>query len=228
VESSDPLVDNFPHRLSPVNRNWKDGVPVYQEFMNSKQSFDNFMNSKNIAKFWPASMKESTRNFFSSRWVVNDLLMSQKTAKYSQIYTLHQCIHNPYLTDYIPWALESDYDAIEIVKSTLNTTPKKDWNMVEMKNHLVAMAVISGDYALAEKILSENVELVNNEKKWRELMLRIYLLLMTKNEEKVHQISNHYLKTCENPDIIEKKIAKIINWSRKAIHSGQVSLWNEG
>ncbi len=225
VESSDPLVDNFPHRLSPVNRKWKDGVSVYSEFMNSKQSLENFMGSESIAKFWPPNIKEATSNFFSSRWVVDDLLMSQGTAKYSQPYTLHQCIHNPLLVEYIPWALGSDYDAIGIVKSILTTVPEKDWDIASMKKHLIAMAVMSGDYMLAEKILSANAEHVDKKNKWSELVLRIYLLLLVNDDEKVAQISQHYLETCDNPDVIESKIVEIVDWSKEAIRSSQISLW---
>jgi len=227
IESSDPLVDNFPHRLSPVNRKWKDGVSVYREFMNSRQSFKNFMHSENIAKFWPPGIKKITKIFVSSRWVVDDLLMGQGTAKYSQIYTLHQCIHNPLLNGYIPWALGSDYDAIEIVKMTLTTVPEKDWNMADMKVHLVAIAVMSGNYQLAERILSSHAEIVDTGKKWNELVLRIYLLVLVNDEDKVAQISKEYLATNANPDKSKNKITDVLDWSKKAIGSGQVNLWKQ-
>ena len=227
LESADPLVDNFPYRLSPVNREWKDGVSVYLKFMNSEKSLENFVHSKNIAKFWPSNIKESTNNFFSSRWVINDLLMGQGTAKYSQLYILHQCIHNPLLTGYIPWALGSDYDAIEIVKSILSTVPERNWDIANMKNHLISMAVMSGDYSLAEKVLSANAELNDNNKKWEELILRIYFLLLVNDDKRVEQISKDYLETCDNPDVVENKIIKTVNWSKEAIRSGQISLWKQ-
>lgn len=226
VGATEPLVDNFPYRLSPVNRGWRNEVPVYRDFMNPEESLENFMHSDTIAKFWPHGIREASKEFFSAREVVNDLLMGQGTAKYSQLYALHQCLHNQRLRDYIPWALGSDHNTIEIVKSIMKTGPEKDLNISDFKVHLVAIAVMSGDYRLAEKILASNAEPTNHNRKWHELVLRIYLLLLVYDDEMVAQISKQYIATNPNPEMTAKRITKVVDWSKKAIRSDQKYLQN--
>lgn len=223
VASSKPLVDNFPHRLSPVNRQWKEGASVYREFMDLKDSFSNFMTSKNVARYWPALMIDATKKYFPSRWVINELLMGAAGTKYSQLYILHLCLHDPDLKEYIPWALNSDYYAIEIVKDILKTKPEIELDPTAIKQHLVAIAAMSGNYSLAEQILASNTQQTTKDGSWREIALRIYFLILSGEKEKMEQVSRQYVANSSDPVKTREKISEVINWSEKAISTARKS-----
>lgn len=213
ISSSEPLVDNFPYRLSPVNRQWTEDVSVYREFMNPKDSLSNFMTSENVARYWPASLKDAAQQYFPSRWVINEMLMEARIAKYPQLYTLHLCLHDPNLKDYIPWSLKSDYRAIEIVKDILRKEPG-GLDPTVIKPHLVAMAAISGDYFRAERILgSARVQSLDD------VALRIYFLVLSGNRQRLERVSRQYVESSTTPAKTSQLISQMINWSENAIRT---------
>lgn len=221
VDSSEPLVDNFPHRLSPVNRQWKETLSAYREFMDPEKSLSNFMESKNVARYWPASLRDTSKKYFYSRWIINDLLMGQGMRNYPQLYTLHQCIHDPTLMEYIPWSLDSDYDAIEIVKNISETTPKNKVDVPAIKQHLVAMAVMSEDYLSAERIIALTDHNPNGGNSWQEVSLRIYFLILSDEMQKAQEVARRYVERSSDPVTTQKKIDVIINWSKQAISTAK-------
>jgi hypothetical protein len=140
---------------------------------------------------------------------------------YSQLYILHLCLHDPDLKAYIPWALNSDYYAIEIVKDILKTKPEIELGPTAIKQHLVAIAAMSGNYLLAEQILASNTKQSTQNSSWQEIALRIYFLILSGKMEKVEQISRQYVANSTDPVKTQEGISEIVNWSEKAISTAR-------
>ena len=57
-----PLVDNYSHRLSPVNRNWRASLPAYKAFLDSSRSWRNFTTSVIMDRYFPSEIRDQSKS----------------------------------------------------------------------------------------------------------------------------------------------------------------------
>ena len=149
-----PLVDNYSHRLSPVNRNWRASLPAYKAFLDSSRSWRNFTTSVIMDRYFPSEIRDESKKYFANREVINNLLIGSEMRGKLQMQLLNDCLRDPLLRPYISWCFDSNIKAMNLIRNDAiqghdSTFYKGD------ENNLAALAAVSGQFENAEKFISE-------------------------------------------------------------------------
>ena len=217
IAGSLPLVDNYPKRLSSRNKTWVEDISVYRDFMNVKDSRENFKNSDILPKIWPDSIRSKSDQYFVSRQIINAML-EPKTPK---VINLHRCLQDPKLQSYILWAFLSDHyaqDIImkEIVGKNINAVLQEEERVIPLLRHLAAGALQEGNYQLADQYLSAATEILSPQQTNSINMyysFRIYLQYIMGNKDLAREITQRYVQITKNgKDKRNQEMAAYWSW----------------
>lgn len=75
TEYTNPVTDNYPHRISPYWRGGSDGVGLYSQFLDIKRRKESFINSGYVQKLFPGELISAIANEFSREGVISALFM---------------------------------------------------------------------------------------------------------------------------------------------------------
>ena len=233
IKGTLPLIDNYPRRLSANIPNQNTDIPVYRDFMDPSSARDNFMSSDYIRKMWPENIIAETDKYFQTRPTL-DKLFTIKMKNY-QVATgaLHDCIHNPLLKSYIPWTLNSDRYAQNIVERVRakGSGPIRNPLMVP---HVAATAIQDRDFKLVERYLKALTDII--EKKALDgailhpetantfhllIHYRIYLLYISGDSESARGLANGYLNA-QTSDEGKKQIETFWKWVVQTAKSNDI------
>jgi spermidine synthase len=230
IRDSVPLTDNYPKRLS----SYVGPLPVdtYIDFMDSIGSKENFLNSKGIAKMWPDSLYKKTGKYFPSARIINEILFHKPNwRRFPDIIYLHRCIHDPLLENYIPWLLNSNQDAQNIISAVLKENPGKSIERAEIYIHRAADALRKKNYLQAEDYLRLAVDgyarwsQKNDYSYFKYCAIRMYLLFMNGDIEGAKRVGQEYVNIIGikkgEADRIETrvKIEGYLNWLTHTLNS---------
>jgi len=149
-----PLTDSYPKRLTHRNYAPDTSLPVYMGMLSAELCRRNFSVGKTIVRLWPPSLIPSTLAHFGPQRTIN--LLTATTSV--NIPLLHECVAQPALRDYIPWALGSDGCAQSILSAKLGAGDAGDFekrhdmeDSADVYRHLVAYEMQRGDYRAADR-----------------------------------------------------------------------------
>lgn len=145
-----PVVDNFPHRISPYA-----GSPElesrYGEFLNADKSRDIFAASPHIQKLWPEELARSSLKYFDHRNVVHDLQATKDAAVSGQrvgsVAVIHQLLSETDLATPVLWSLGSSQRQLNIVDKIQPDRPRHVMVLLNLGHGLMA----ARDYAGASE-----------------------------------------------------------------------------
>ncbi len=140
-----PLVDDFPHRLSP--HPVTQGESRYQELMEIDRSRRRFETSAHIAHLWPVELRGASLPFFAYRHAINNVLSPrQKTGPQRfRFEVLHEILTRSTLRTLPLWLLSTDERELRIVEG-LPATLRED---AEVDRILGDGAMSERDFAAA-------------------------------------------------------------------------------
>ncbi|MDY6972087.1 MAG: spermidine synthase [Thermodesulfobacteriota bacterium] len=193
ISESLPLKDNYPGRLSPVNRKWKDNLHVYRDFMGRESSRTNFMQSRTIKMYWPGRLHKTAEKYFAVRDTINEMLLPPTMRIIPSIINLHECIANPLLQGYILWAFGSDHKAQRIVGKAFTESENGKLDLSGSHHHLAGGAAHNGNYTLAEHYLDLASAANGGGYGFGTTVFRMYLLCLTGNERRAEEIGLGYI-----------------------------------
>lgn len=203
-----PLADNYPARISQELLDERFIDPAYLELLDARGSFENFKQSRVIARIWPAPLRERAEQFFPSRDFVFQVLGGYEGL--DMLTRLHRCLSYSYFKMFLPWALESDPDAQAILAEAINRG--EAFGIDEAGIHLAARAVMQGDYTLAESYYGQLAE------RWHERSdelygMRFYLLYRAQEIQKAGELAKEYIAVSEyGVKEREEKVKQFFAW----------------
>lgn len=205
IGDAQPLVDNFPKRLSPHLL----PMPLaeaddYIGFMNHPASSSNFKTSLHIKQLWPSSILENTEKYFASARIINELLVFKSTwVRYKDAYYLNNCLHDPLLENYIPWVLGSNQQAQDIISSFREQNPGKSVENPDTLIHLAAEALSQKNYLLAEHYFHRFVDFFSrgdtftDNETFNICIVRMYILFMGGDRGGMRRVKDEFLDQLE-------------------------------
>ena len=120
VKESPPLVDNFPHRLSP--RLMAKQEDRYASMIDPAQSAQRFHSSQHIDRLWPASIKEDSLKFFDFRYQIHDHMSEsrQQLAPENRrgLAGLHHLLTASTLQTPVLWMLNTQVRELQILEKS--------------------------------------------------------------------------------------------------------------
>jgi spermidine synthase len=107
-----PLVDNYPHRLSPSS-SARHGESRYLELMDAETSRQRFLASDHIRRLWPDELLESTSKYFETRNLIHDLWAPRdvrvSASPPGSLPAMHELLTKTELETALLWSLNSGY-----------------------------------------------------------------------------------------------------------------------
>ena len=193
VGSVKPLVDNYPYRLSPVNRNWRASLPAYKAFLDSSKSWVNFTTSAIMDRYFPSEIQDKSKKYFANREVINNLLMGSEMRQKLQMQLLNACLRDPLLRPYISWCFDSNSKAMNLMRKGDSQGFEAAFYRGD-ENNLAALAAVSGQFENAEKFMSEYYQDKKFNLNWNTISFRMYLLLIAGNYDKALEVGQKYIE----------------------------------
>ena len=206
VGDAQPLEDNYPKRMSPYFPTFPLGADAddYVGFMNHPEAAANFLNSNNVKKIWPDSMRIKSENYFDSAHIINEILIPRQIwSRLKNIYYLHRCLHDPFLNTYIPWVLGSNQQAQDIIAMFREQNPGRMVQNPDTYIHLAAGALLKRNYLLSEHYLRLTVDdlsrgdFFSDDSRFNYCTLRMYLLFIGGQKEQAKQVADAFLNYLE-------------------------------
>jgi hypothetical protein len=212
-----PLVDNYPRRLSYEDVELDEHLPTYRDFMDPAASMANFMRSPHISNLWPPTLYKKTRKHFAVRQTINEMLSGQTMRASNPLMSLHLCIQEPLLENYILWALGSDQHAQDILVRAQEEGATEPVDVSEMYDHLAALAAQERDYLSAARYLGLAAQRLGPESKSEEhlyyAVFRMYLLLVAAEKEEAIRVGQEYVDLKEEgKETRRRKIDQYWKW----------------
>ena len=177
TNETEPLVDNYPQRLSTHLVADRDSLATYQTIMNTEATQRRFLASMYIRRVWPQSMLERSVGYFPIQGVLNEITTAGPDSMSSgslDLGFLHHLLSETEVKTPILWAFGSGWDEQNIIErqTTRNPTVLADDTGVAYQRAIGALA--DRDYVLAEQLLAESAAHM--------LELRLYLLCISNRE----------------------------------------------
>ncbi|MCP5102779.1 MAG: spermidine synthase [bacterium] len=226
-----PLTDNYPKRISSRKETHPEAVAHYIRFLDSSAARVNFLSSRGITRIWPPTLRQKTGEHFETAYLINEILIPQAMwRRYKDVTYLHRCLHDGSLTGYLPWILNSDQAALDIIGRTLKERPGKPVNVPEAYLHLASGALRARGYLQAEYYLKLTVEHLDRANRLADhtnftyCTLRMYLLFMAGEKERAKQVESEYLDTLEKRrgkavrDRMNIQLNAFVRWLGQEIH----------
>ncbi len=187
-----PLVDNFPHRLSPTSSVLKP-ERQYAELLSPDAARQRFLDSELIDQLWPAPIREETAPYFDQRCFIHDLWSADRFRMSGiRVGSLAGVDHlmSANLETAVLWALASGYREQRIAERVAGELP--DHPIVRFK---------LGHGALARRDLTKAVEhyerLQNSERQSyharRTALLCVYALCLDNRVEEARPMLDRWL-----------------------------------
>ncbi|MHC4872618.1 MAG: fused MFS/spermidine synthase [Planctomycetota bacterium] len=219
-----PLVDDYPQRLSYVQHNLD--RDKYIAFMNASESKKSFEESALINKLWPEELIKRTLPYFPVRNLINDHFDNMSPV----LPRLHMYMHHPLLQNYVIWSFKSDEFAQRIIAKEISRDEfyapgKTEYSDMSYYLHLAARAAREKNLMLAEKYLSladEKIPAEASLSKSVNFSFRIYLLFLMNKQKEADLLSRQYINLLpDGKDIREKEVRALWSWLRSILRAGR-------
>jgi len=210
-----PLMDNYPQRLDYDDKNWRENLAEYANFMSPDISRQNFYTSQKIKQIWPQEMIEESLKYFTVRQVVNEMLSVKSMQQMNPIEILHLAITNQLLQPYIALALGSCQDAQEIIAEHDDGTIDP-FEEAESYKHFAAHALQKFDFKGAEKIYEKARNQLCSEGSDADYLyfdvFRIYFFLSAGERDEAENVMNNYIHMDDDEIRIRNRKENIDKW----------------
>lgn len=215
IADSQPLVDNYPRRLSYGDHARSKHIKIYRDFMDVDESRSNFIESGWIESVWPNDLLNQSVKHFTTREWINEILAAPPYRQLPRIFTLHKSIVDPMLKNYILLALGSDQYAQDIIARTVEEEGGLDIKNMGGIHHMMANAAQQGEYKLAEEYLNVITDRLSHDDKRKELYLfyRMYFNFLVGDKERAEDVKMEYVNLKnKNPKFNVERLEQYWHW----------------
>jgi len=198
LKGAEPLVDNFPQRLSPVAPvDYKS--PDYLELVDQKRSRERFETSAHLRRIWPADLIAPSIAYFEQRDYIHDLqcVVPNRFSDWrvSSLAAIHHVQTTSKLRTPVLWSLGTSYQEEQVALKLVDAEPDN----LPVRNMLASTALADHRYADAAEYYEANLEkLPADSAALRRAMLRgAYALCMDDRSAEAQSLVDRWLP--ENP-----------------------------
>ena len=142
IDTADPVVDNYPHRILSGRLDRDRSLPVYDSFADPGRSLNDFMAWRSSGTVWPDLDLQQEMRYFAGRRTIDELI-----DRVPNVGRLRRCVRDPLLRNYVLWLFGSDADAQRIVAA------HPDCQEPAVSAHLAAGAIQRRRFAEAVELL---------------------------------------------------------------------------
>jgi spermidine synthase len=201
LRDSLPLTDNYPMRLVTDHLVETDESSKYSYWAAIPEQFEN---STTINKFWPNNLRIKTKQYLQHQRIIDEFMTRSIDIGFPYPYFpyLHEVLTHSSLKFPVLLMMGSDPDLQRNFAKSLSTGIPKE----TMLYHLAVRTLSERNYLLAEKQLAMCQELFPNVIPREMYYYRIYLSLLTRNNDKAKSLTKKLLSLYGSEELSKNKI----------------------
>jgi hypothetical protein len=213
LRDSLPLTDNYPMRLVTDHLIETDESSEYAYWAAIPEQFEN---SATIKKIWPNDLRKKTKQYLQYQRIINEVMFIDIGFPYPYFHYLHEVLTNSSLKFPVLLMMGSNPDSQRNLAKALSRGIPEETVLYS----LAAKALSERNYLLAEKQLAKYQELFPNVNPREVYYYRIYLSLLTRNNDKAKSLTKKLLIFYGSEEVSKNKIywewiEKIFGFSSK-------------
>jgi spermidine synthase len=118
TQGAQPLVDNWPKRLTPARAAPRGSklTPMHRAWMDPDETRERFRESEFVRRLWPPRLREESLRYFDYQRIINDLALASRPTEEPVLPALHRVLTETSLTTLPLWLMGSNADQQRIVE----------------------------------------------------------------------------------------------------------------
>ncbi len=187
TETTPPLIDDFPYRISSTPSDIGVTVPLYLSWMDPQKTRERFEKSEFVRAWWPEGLRVRSLDGFKTQGLLTDIMIGHPDP-FEKLQKLDQILSETDLKQPVYWLMGSDGDQAAIVDPMSNKAYRPSEIGREALKQRGINSLARRKYAEAEADFEAAQDIPENPR-WDDLTYyRIYLLRLTGNETKAKDL----------------------------------------
>jgi hypothetical protein len=184
TRDSEPLVDNYPYRISPELSD-SSGFALYEKMLDTEAAALRFGSSPFIKRLWPPALIEKTKARFSQQKIINLTLNKRfQEKRYNPYQDLRFVLNETSLQTLPLWLLGKRPQGIEIVEKQYAAGERSPYIFF----YKASAALSRRDYASATQLLDIYFEKTQRPTSIQSARLYIFSLCMDNRRAEANQL----------------------------------------